>query len=490
MPDSTVQDADRAVVRIRAARGVAFLVLRYLGVRLLGVVASVFLSRMLSPEAFGIYAITLFVLILFSFVSDFGLGASLIQQRRAVADMDLRTVFTVQQLFVGVLLIGMVLAAPGIASAYHLGAGGVWYLLWMAVGGLFASLRTVPTIVLERQLLYGQLSLIELAEMTLFQVLAVALAFLQFGVWSFIAAVVIAKFCGMLLAFQLAHWRPSFGLDLSRFLNLWRFSILFQLSWLTYLLRDYLIPSLGGLILGTVAVGYLNWALALAAVPGQLAQIVGRVGFPSFARYQDSPDLLKGAVEQAVRWLFLVAVPVQLVLVSLAPWLIHLIFSDKWMPALGAFYLLSVHWAGANLTSPLVAALNATGRARLALVLSGAWTAATIALALLFVQPFGFVGIALAYAVTMIGAASAAVISVSRFIPIRLWPHVRLPVAASVVTCGACFVVRSVLPATLLTLLLLGAATALTYVALVWLAEGRRVRTDVQSLLARPSLVR
>src|SRR3989454_4232864 len=486
MSDSVLEDIDRSLIRARATRGVAFLVLRYAGIRLLGLAANIVLSRLLSPEAFGIYAITLFLLVLLGFVGDFGLSASLLQQRRAISDADIRTVFTAQQLLVLSLLVVLFLLAPALASSYHLGASGPWFIRLMLLAGLVTSLRTAPTIILERQLRYGQLSIIDAVDFGLFQLTAVILAFMGYGVWSFVLAVLLAKLISTLLAYRLAGWMPAFGFDASRFAGLWRSGVPFQLSWLTFFLRDYMIPILGGLLVTTTQVGYLNWALALAGVPGQLAQIVGRVTLPAFARYQDKPVALARAVEQSIRGLFIMAIPLHLTIVALAPWLIHLVFSDKWLPALPALYLLSIHWSGANLTSPLVSALNAMGHARLALALSGVWTACTIVLAVVFLQRFGFLGIALAYSVTMVGASLAAIVMARQFLQLRLWQSVRAPLGAALLACGGCFTARHLLSPSLTSLTLLILATGLAYVGMLWIAEGRRIQSELHILLSRP----
>jgi len=460
-----------------------YLLLRYGGVQVTGLAANIALSRLLTPDAYGIYAITLFVLVLMAFLSDFGLGPALLQKRASVSDTDLGTVFITQQVVLAALLLAVLLAAPGLASLYHLGASGVWYFRAIALAGLFASLKTVPTIVLERQLLYGRLTLVEVLEVVLFQGTAVLLAVLHYGAWSFVWAVIVSKAAGCVLSYVLSGWRPVLKFTRSAFLGLWSFAAPFQLTWVTYLLRDYMIPILGGLLVSTTEVGYLNWALAIASVPGQMAQIVGRVSFPSFSRLQSDTRLLRQAIETSVRALFLVAVPLELAVFSLAPWLISVVFTSRWAPALVPLYLLCIHWTGANLTSPLVAALNAIGKPRTALLLNAGWTASTIALAVFFVHQIGYVGIALAYAITMVGAATIAVLLVKRTVGIDLWQQVRLPVSAALlVALGGSLAVR-VFPASLLALLVVGTAMGLGYWALVWIAEGTRLRADIGSLM-------
>ena len=490
MSELGFEDVDPSLVAGRATRGAIFLILRYAGIRVFALVANIILSRVLSPEAFGIYAITLFLLVLLSFVGDFGLGASLLQQRQRISDTDLRTAFSAQQVLVVALLLVLFILAPRFATVYHLGSMGVWFVRAMLIAGLLTSLKTAPTIVLERQLRYGQLALVEVTDFGLFQLAAVALALAGYGAWSFVLAVLVSKSISMLLAYGLAGWVPRFGFDVSRFRALWQFGLPFQLSWLTYYLRDYLIPILGGLLVTTAQVGYLNWALALTGVPGQLAQIVGRITLPALARFQDQPTALARALEQSIRGLFIAALPLHLAIVALAPWLIHLVFSDKWQPALPALYLLSIHWTGANLTSPLVSTLNAIGRVRLALLISASWTVATFVLALGFLQVLGFTGIALAYSVTMVAACIVAVVSIRRYLDIHFWSQIRFPILAATIAWGACFLLRQFLQATIVNLVALIALGGLAYVALLWVGEGQRLRLELRTVLNRPVVTR
>lgn len=488
MTDDSLIDPHPSLIGKRASRGVLYLLLRYGGVQVTGLAANIALSRLLDPAAFGIYAITLFVLVLMTYLSDFGLGPALLQKKTNVTETDLSTVFTAQQVIVGTLLLIVVIAAPALSDLYRLGPTGVWYFRAIAVAGMLTSLKTVPTIVIERQLLYGRLALIDVAEIVTFQATAVTLAFFHQGAWSFIWAVLASKTLGCALSYALSGWRPAVRFLRSAFTALWRFAAPFQLTWMTFLLRDYMIPILGGVLVGTAEVGYLNWALALASVPGQMAQIVGRVSFPSFSRMQSDPERLRRAIETSVRALFIVAVPMQLALFSLAPWLIAIVFTNRWAPALIPLYLLCIHWAGANLTSPLVAALNAIGRPRTALALSGAWTLSTLAVAVILVHFIGYIGFALAYAVTMVGAAAAAVTLVTRAIHIRLWHEIRYPLmAALLVALGGSFCVR-VLPASLAALVAVALAMGVTYLLLIWIAERSRLRTDVGRLIGMAAL--
>jgi O-antigen/teichoic acid export membrane protein len=478
-------DPDPRTLTGRASRGVALLLVRYGVVQLVGLAANIALSRLLSPASFGIYAITLGILVLLSWISDFGLGAALLQRRESMTDRSLGTVFLVQQGVLCVLVVAAFVAAGPLAAAYRLGHDGEWFVRAMALGGLLSSLKTVPNVVMERKLLYGRLSAVEIVEVLLFQLTAVVLAASGLGTWSFLVAILVSKAVGLLVTLWLARWRPRFALDRQALAGLLSFAVPFQAIWLSNLARDYMIPLLGGLLVGATEVGYLNWALALTSVPAQMAQVVGRVAFPSFARMQGDAGQLGRAIEQSTRALFLVAVPAELVLIALGPWLIQYVFSPKWMPALVPLVLLGLNWAGASITSPLFSAMNAIGRVRSAMVVGVVWTAATLLLAWALSVPFGYVGIAMSMLVTRVFASAVLIVLVHRAVPLRLWELLHLPVAAGTAVAVAGALAVHVLPGGLVQLLVLGAAMGLAYVAVMWVVEGARLRSEFTVLVAR-----
>ena len=76
------------------------------------------LARVLEPAEFGIYAITTFLVGLFSLFGEFGLAPSFIQRQDELTDRDLSVGFTLQQIVTTVVVIALFLAAPSLVSLY------------------------------------------------------------------------------------------------------------------------------------------------------------------------------------------------------------------------------------------------------------------------------------------------------------------------------------------------------------------------------------
>ncbi len=88
------------------------------------------LPRLLPVETNGVFNIATAIITFFAFFSDVGLAASIIQKKEKVDADDIKTAFTIQQIIVGTLSLGIVLSAPVFAHFYHLGDDVSW-LLWI-----------------------------------------------------------------------------------------------------------------------------------------------------------------------------------------------------------------------------------------------------------------------------------------------------------------------------------------------------------------------
>ena len=89
---------------------------------------------------------------------------------------DLSVTFTLQQILVVSVTILIWLTAPLFAAKYNLGLQGTWLLRVFSLSLFLTSLKTIPSILLERKLQFKRLIWPEVVEVISFQVIAVVLA--------------------------------------------------------------------------------------------------------------------------------------------------------------------------------------------------------------------------------------------------------------------------------------------------------------------------
>src|SRR3990167_5389925 len=122
----------------------------------LGLIANLVLTILLSPSIFGIYITVLSLISLLNYFSDIGLAASLIQKKE-ITDNDIKTTFTVQQiLIISIIAIGFLLTSF-VREFYNLPQTGI-YLYWALLISFFlSSLKTIPSIFLERKIQFKKI---------------------------------------------------------------------------------------------------------------------------------------------------------------------------------------------------------------------------------------------------------------------------------------------------------------------------------------------
>jgi O-antigen/teichoic acid export membrane protein len=133
----------------------------------LGLAANLVVTILLSPKIFGMYITTLSIISVLNYFSDIGLAASLIQKKE-ITDKDITTTFTIQQIMVVAAVLLGYLATNFVTSFYKLPVNAV-YLYWALLAGFFiSSLKTIPSIFLERKIQFQKIVLVHIVENTVF----------------------------------------------------------------------------------------------------------------------------------------------------------------------------------------------------------------------------------------------------------------------------------------------------------------------------------
>src|SRR5438874_495563 len=170
----------------RITKSIFWMVLSRGGVQAIGLVTTLFIARLLSPEDYGLMALAGIWVFTISLLSEMGLGAVVIQFRD-LGQRELNACFWLT-LTVGTAGYGILyVAAPWIASWF----GTPLLTDVLRVVGLtlpLLSLRVVPDSLLRQRLALDKVSQIEMAGALTTLPVAVLLAWTGAGVWTLVAA--------------------------------------------------------------------------------------------------------------------------------------------------------------------------------------------------------------------------------------------------------------------------------------------------------------
>ncbi len=472
-----MEELDIALIKKKTLRGVVALTSRTLLMQIVAIFANFLLTILLTPSTYGIFFVVSAGISFLAYFSDIGLAAALIQKKEKLTDEDLTTTFTIQQLMVGTAVIIALIFSPQIATFYGLNTSGLWLLRALIISFLLSSLKTVPSILLERRLEFSKLVVPQIIETLMFYIIAVILAWRGFGIVSFTWAVMARSIIGLIAMYYISPWKIMLGFSMPVAKKLLRFGVPFQLNSFLALVKDDLLILYLGKALPFGEVGYIGWAKKWAEVPLRLIMDnVIRVTFPAYSRIQHSKVLLGTAIEKTLFGLAATIFPISCGLLFFIQPLITIIPRySQWQPAVLSFYLFTITSVIASLSTPLTNALNAVGKIKTTLWLMIIWLIATWFLTVPAVYLFGFNGVSIALLIIS-STLLLVVYLVKKIIIFSFLGSIVGPVASVIVQGGWYIFALGRVPYQLPWFIGVGLSGVILYICVLWLVEQKRIR--------------
>ena len=468
-------------VKKRAVKGVVVLTGRTFLLSLLSLVATGFLTVFLEPSQFGVFWIVSAIVNFLAYFSDIGLAAALIQKKEKVTNVDLKTTFTVQQVLVISLLLVLFLASPLFGKFYSLSYEGKLLLYALGFSLFLSSLKTIPSVLLERELEFGKLVIPQILENLVYNIVAVVLAWKGAGVMSFTWAVLARGVVGLVAIYILRPWLPGFAVSRQSLKKLLSFGIPYQLNTLLATIKDDGMTAFLGGVLGAGGIGLLGWAQKWAYTPLRLfLDHVLKVTFPAFSRMQDERKHLERSVTRSIFFVCFLVFPSVAGLLVLAPLLVKIIPRyGKWEPALIPLFLISINTVFAAATTQLTNLLNAIGKIKTTFKLMVMWTVLTWIFVPLLALKFGVNGAAAGY--SLVGASSVVAVYIARgYVRFSLIDGVFKPFTASLIMGVSLVFLRNLLPVSLYSVwVIIGAGIAL-YAFVIYFFIGSSIIDDAK----------
>lgn len=334
---------DEVALKRRARLGLIALTVRSILQNLVILVANVYLARVLTPGDYGIFGILQFAVSFFKLVGDTGLGAALVQKHEAPDDVELSSIWWLQMgLGAGLVALsfGAVPVLPLIWPA--LSDGLSWLLPGLALSLLFTMMRAVPFLILERQVNFGWVGLLEFLGTLAYYGSALVFAHLGYGAAALVWATVGQAALVSIAANIVLPWKPKFTYDHSKVKGLLKFGFAFQGNNVVGFVNTALTPVLVGSRLGKEALGIINFAQGTAWFPTHPVGIVRRVYFPYLSRLQNDPVAFARELDRATLLCALPACFFCAFFLGGAERVVGIIYSDKWVPAVVPLYFYSI----------------------------------------------------------------------------------------------------------------------------------------------------
>ncbi len=357
------------------------------------------MARLLDPRDFGLVGMVTAVIGVFSVFRDFGLSAAAVQ-RTVVTKDQASTLFWIN-LSVGVVLGLLSLAmAPLVALFYH-EPRLVGVTAALASGFLFNAAGVQHSAILERQMRFTTLSVIDMLSLLAGTLTGIGMALRGFAYWALVASTVVTPLAYSLCVWLAAAWvpgKPRRGIGMR---SMMRFGGTLTLNSLVMYVTTNFDKVLLGRFLGSDAVGIYGRAYQLVNIPNDnLNSATSGVAFATLSRLKEDPDRFKSYFLKGYALVLSLTVPITAACALFARDMIFVFLGAKWASAVPIFRLLTPTTLAFALINPmgwLLMSLGLVGRGlRMALVLAPIMIAG-YAVGL----PYGPRGVAVAYSTMM-----------------------------------------------------------------------------------------
>lgn len=343
----------------KVVSGVVWSFLETLTAKFGAFIVTLVLSRILTPDDYGVVALIVLIVNMTSVILDSGFGQALVQKKDA-NDQDYNSVYYFGLVLSFVLYLVLFFVAPLVADFYkkpELKA----MLRVLSLTLLIGSAGGVQGVWMQKHLRFNLSFKMSLCRFFTASIVGVSLALFGCGPWALVYSTVSGSLASSISGWIYVRWRPRLIFSLSALKGLYSFGWKFSVSWLISVVYD----NVYGMIIGKV---YTPSDLAFYDKGRQVPQLgllaiggtIQKVSFPAIAELQDDKVQVRNAMRKMIQCTTFMVTPLMTGIAVCSGTLIPLLFGKQWDNAIpyaviasGAFILYPFHMINLQTLSAL-----------------------------------------------------------------------------------------------------------------------------------------
>jgi len=426
----------------------------------------VVMARLLEPRDFGLVGMVTVVTGVFNLFRDAGLSLVTVQ-RATITEEQLSTLFWIN-ILVGALLTALSAIAAPILVGFYREPRLFSVTLVLAVGFLLNAAGVQHSAILQRQMRFTALAVIETVSLVASVAVGIGMALTGFGYWALVAMTIVVPTVSTLGFWLTTRWLPGAPRRNTGVRSMMSFGGAVTLNSLIVYIGYNTDKLLLGRFFGAETLGLYGRAYQLINIPTEnLNTAVGGVALSALSRLQDDRERFRNYFIKGYSLLLALTVPLTFACAVFADDIVLVLLGPKWQQAATVFRLLAPTIFAFALINPLYWILVSSGHVgrslKMALVIAPAVT-----LGYVVGLPFGSTGVAVGYSAVMVLLAvpmimwamrgmvvswrellwaiwppmlSAGLATAAAFVLTRIWGHSFVPVQRLVLECSIMLVV-------------------------------------------------
>jgi PST family polysaccharide transporter len=321
----------------------------FFGDKLLMLVSTAILARILTPEDFGVIAAALLFIGFFDAFRDFGIRDALIYTSEKVEDAA-ETAFCLTVGLGIVQCLAIVLLAP-LVSHFVADPRAVEVLQVLSLVFVINGLAMTHEALLQKRLEFRRRYTIDLIAACLKAAVAIGLVLWGAGIWSIVAGHLTGATVRAIGRYVMLDWWPRFRFVADRARMLMRYGMHVFFVGVSGTLFDRIDQAIITVLLGERQLAFYFIALRIPEmILYQINSVLTNVLFSVFTTMKDQRTALVDAFHRTLKFSAMATVPAGCGIAAVAPELIPVVFGDQWFASVPLTQVLAL--AGVILCLP------------------------------------------------------------------------------------------------------------------------------------------
>lgn len=336
------KESDSLKTKVR--RGTGWTLILTAWTRGIGIVTSIIVTRLLSPEDFGLMAIATATIGIMKGVTETGFNSAIIQKQ--VGSEKLLDSAWTMEIIKGVLLFVLLFFSSSLIAKFYNVNDLVLMLRIIGLTFLLKGMENVGVIWFRKNLDIRKEFILNAIPDIFYFIAVVILAFILRSVWALVFGAVLAVLIKTIVSYFMHPYRPKIDINFSHFSELFSFGKWILGGSIINMLRTHGISLYIAKYFNVIQLGIYNRAQVFSEkIFNELTRTLWKVGFPAFSMLSTDKQKFGQTFLVALRLFTVIGFPLSVGLYALGPELVRFILTEKWIeitPLIRVFALASI----------------------------------------------------------------------------------------------------------------------------------------------------
>jgi len=329
--------------------------------RVLLLVSTVILARLLAPGDFGLMGIALLAMGTIETFSQTGFETALVQKKGEIREY-LDTVW-VSLIIRGTMISAILYFSSPLVGIFFNAPKAIDLIKVIAFIPLINGIANIGVLYFQKELEFRKKFVYITGGAFTGTIATVYLAFLLRNVWALVYGTLAGCLAQFALSYLIHSYRPKFKFDWEKVKELFDFGKwIFILGIIVFLVTN-VDNALVGKLLGMASLGFYTMAYKFSNFScTEIAHVISQVSFPAYSKLQDNLPKLKEAYLKVLQIVALISIPLAGGIFVFAPEFTKIFLGDKWIPMVSAMRVLCIFGAVRSIQNTFGALFNGIGK--------------------------------------------------------------------------------------------------------------------------------